>query len=387
MNSKALFLCALVALSSPCKAAKFTVLHSFGSAGDGAQPLGALSLDSKGNIYGTTEGGGTDEKGTVFVVHGNGTEKVIHSFRGGHDGSEPVSGVVSSAAGLFCGVEPLGGRRGGGTVFGISPKGKKTVLYAFRGGRHDGRYPQGSLTIFPNGTIYGTTVAGGTQDFGTIFNLTPDGTETVLHSLTDAEGDDAALGVIGDANGVLYGVAGAGGSSFEGTIFSLTPGGVYTVLHNFTGVQNSDGTYPSGGLVFGLDGNLYGVTQLGGVNNGGTLFRISPDGTNYEILHAFEGSAGGNADDGSLPQGNLAIDGAGNVFGTTKSGGADATAGTVFEYTSDGSYRIVHTFIAATDGASPVSGVTVGPKNTLYGTTNLGGLNNRGTVFSIKLTN
>jgi uncharacterized repeat protein (TIGR03803 family) len=388
MNPKALLLCALVALPSPCAAAVFKVLHNFGAAGDGGEPIGSLVLDENGNIYGATISDSSAGFGTVFVVHRNGTEAVLHTFQNARDGSSPDSGLVAGPTGVFYGSTISGGKHKAGTVFAITAKGRLTTVYPFVGGRHDGGGPQGSLIVGAIGTIFGTAATGGSaKNDGTVFGLTPDGTETTLHTFTGNDGADPELGVISDSNFNLYGATRFGGSSSAGTVFSIAPDGTHKVLHTFTGVPDNDGADPLGGLVFGPDGKLYGTTSFGGVNKGGILYRLSPNGSNYEIVHAFQGSGGGNPNDGKTPEGNLSIDSAGNIFGTTAEGGAGTTAGTVFEYSAAGTYRVVHSFTAATDGAEPVSGVTPGPNNTLYGTAEFGGPSNRGTVFSIRLTN
>ena len=318
------------------------ILYSFaGGTADGADPNGGLIIDGAGNLYGTTGRGGADGLGTVFEVSATGTERVLHSFVGGPtDGSNPAAGLVVDGAGNLYGTTYGGGASGLGTVFEVSATGAERILHSFAGGAADGANPSAHLVIDSAGILYGTTYGGGASGLGTVFEVSATGTESILHSFaggpTDGASPDAGLLLDGD---ILYGTTSSGSfltaqnggaactnNSGCGTVFGLGINGFpqYTV-HAFVGGP-TDGQDPVGGLLLGSDGNLYGTTYTGGANaNGaGTVFQITPAGET--VLYSF---AGGTTD-GAGPAGGLAMDSAGNLYGTTQAGGASG-AGTVFE--------------------------------------------------------
>jgi uncharacterized repeat protein (TIGR03803 family) len=208
------------------------VLHSFGLAADGADPVGSL-IKVKGTLYGTTSGGGlhkcgTFRCGTVFSIATGGTEKVLYSFSGPPDGEDPAAGLIDVGGTLY-GTTAGGGALGGGTIFSISlPSGTERVLYSFRG--PDGVFPEAGL-IEVGGMLYGTTAKGGAYpcgvsgvQCGTVFSVTTSGAEKVLHSFgngTDGAGPAASLI---DVNGTLYGTTELGGGAYnDGTVFAITP--------------------------------------------------------------------------------------------------------------------------------------------------------------------
>ena len=318
------------------------ILYSFaGGTADGADPNGGLIIDGAGNLYGTTGRGGADGLGTVFEVSATGTERVLHSFVGGPtDGSNPAAGLVVDGAGNLYGTTYGGGASGLGTVFEVSATGAERILHSFAGGAADGANPSARLVIDSAGNLYGTTYGGGASGLGTVFEVSATGTESILYSFaggpTDGASPDAGLLLDGD---ILYGTTSSGSfltaqnggaactnNSGCGTVFGLGINGFpqYTV-HAFVGGP-TDGQDPVGGLLLGSDGNLYGTTYTGGANaNGaGTVFQITPAGET--VLYSF---AGGTTD-GAGPAGGLAMDSAGNLYGTTQAGGASG-AGTVFE--------------------------------------------------------
>jgi uncharacterized repeat protein (TIGR03803 family) len=276
---------------------KLTVLYQFAGGFDGASPIGGLISDADGNLYGTTAGGGVgcdgNGCGTVFKVTPKGKETVLHAFTGGNDGAEPAGELVADADGNLYGTTQQGGSvacdgDGCGTVFKLTPAGQETVLYAFPSGGHSGVWPQGHLVIDAEGNLYGTTREGGdyhawcSGGCGTVFKLAPDGKETVLYAF--AGGSDGFVpvgGVIADGNGNLYGTTLGGGSSNCssgcGTVFKVTPEGKERLLYTFTG--GDDGMHPFAGLLADTKGNLYGTTERGGGAgcNGqgcGTVFKV-----------------------------------------------------------------------------------------------------------------
>ncbi len=261
-----------------------------GTSGDGAQPYSDLVIDKSGNLYGTTYGGGTYNLGTVFElskVNGVWTETLLHSFRGNGDGVEPYAGLLMAGSGTFYGTTIYGGHYGNGTVFKLfQSRGawKLKIIYSFTGGS-DGYEPWGTLIKDKSGALYGTTKFGGTTDEGTVFMLSRSAgkwTETTLHEF-DSFNEDGANPIAGlrwSPSGSLYGTTSYGGHCGPpgtGTVFELTQsGGVWTetILHCFAG--NADGSYPQGGIILDKNGALYGTTALGGTDNLGTVWKITP---------------------------------------------------------------------------------------------------------------
>src|ERR1039458_10243465 len=328
-----------------------TVLHSFTPYyGDGTGPSAGLIFDAAGNLYGTTRGGGTYGAGTVFELTpaggGSWTEKVLYSFGAyGTDGVVPYAGLIFDAAGNLYGTTNAGGTYYQyGTVFELTPAGggnwTETVLHNFVANGTDGYYPWAGLAFDRFGNLYGTTQDGGTYVVGTVFELTPAGggnwTETVLHNFNN-NGTDGIIplaGLIFDAAGNLYGTTTEGGTPGGGTVFELTPagGGSWTekVLYNFN-YNGTDGWGPQVGLVFDAAGNLYGTTPWGGTYTDGTVFELTPAGSGgwtETVLHNFNEFGNG---DGYYPLAGLILDAAGNLYGTTSVGGTYYNYGTVFE--------------------------------------------------------
>ena len=353
-----------------------TILHSFNASGDGAYPEAGVVLDKKGNLYGTTSFGGAYGYGTVFKVTPSGAETILHTFGGGGDGAYPEAGVVLDKKRNLYGTTSFGGGSGYGTVFKVTPSGAETILYGFGASGQEG-IPYGGVILDKLGNLYGTTTYGGTYDLGTVFELTPSGTETILYSFggTSRDGYYPQASLVLDKKGNLYGTTLAGGTYYEGTVFKLTPSGTETVLYSF-GSVNEDGYYPQAALTLGKKGNLYGTTPEGGAYDAGTVFEVTPSGTET-ILHSF-----GASGDGVNPYGSLALDTQGNLYSTTAFGGAYGS-GTVFEVTPSGTETVLYSFGANGDGANPYSGLILNKLGNLYGTTQLGGANNQGTVFQV----
>jgi len=212
------------------------VLHNFGSGMDGLNPKAGLIFDAAGNLYGTTYYGGTHSSGTVFELTPNGdgswTEKVLHNFGSGMDGQYPWAGLIFDAAGNLYGTTADGGSHGrGGIVFEMSPDGSggwtEKILHNFNSGK-DGGFPEAGLIFDGNGNLYGTTGAGGSLNWGTAFEMTPDGsggwTEFLLHNFgIGNDGRSPYSGLVFDNAGHLYGTTNAGSTYGEGMVFEITP--------------------------------------------------------------------------------------------------------------------------------------------------------------------
>ncbi len=278
------------------------VLHSFGNPygyygakGDGTDPLAGLILDSAGNLYGTTAYGGDLECagygcGTVFKLTPKGKEKSVYKekvlYRFGRskgDGNNPYAGLIFDNDGNLYGTTFDGGYYGYGTVFELTAAGKEKVLYSFGRYKGDGLHPQSALIFDHAGNLYSTTTYGGAYGYGTVFELTADGTEKILYSFGSQAGDaEFPLGnLIFDSYGNLYGSAYFGGAYYAGAAFELTAAGTETVLYSF-GSETNDVIYPYGGVIFDTNGNLYGTTAFGGdlaceaPYGCGTVFKLTP---------------------------------------------------------------------------------------------------------------
>jgi uncharacterized repeat protein (TIGR03803 family) len=285
--------------------------------------------DAAGNLYGTASGGGAYNLGTVFKLDPAGTLTVLHNFTGGTDGANPFAGVTLDGKGnlygtaIYGGDLNCGGGSGCGTVFRVDGSGKFSVLYAFTGGNDGGIPYVGSLLLDSAGNLIGTTIGGGTYGQGTIFKVHPDGSETTLYSFTGGrDGGEPYSGLIVDGQGNLKGTTLEGGSAGIGTVFKLSATGQEKVLYTFSQPADGEGDY--GRLLLDTKGNLYGTTTYGGTDGVGLVFEISPDGTET-VLHNFVEST-----DGGIPVGGLVMDSQGNLYGTAQVGGAHGV-GTVFK--------------------------------------------------------
>jgi uncharacterized repeat protein (TIGR03803 family) len=230
--------------------------------------------DSAGNIYGTTQTGGTAGAGVVFKVNAAGEETVLYSFTGGSDGGFPYGGVVQDSSGNLYGTTNGGGTAGFGVVFKLDTAGNETVLYSFAGGA-DGGLPYSGVIRDSAGNLYGTAQFGGTAYAGVVYKLDTAGQESVLYSFTGgADGGQPYAGVIRDSAGNLYGTTIGGGAAGAGVVYELDTVGQETVLYSFTG--GADGGQPYAGVIRDSAGNLYGTTNSGGKESSGVVFKLVP---------------------------------------------------------------------------------------------------------------
>jgi uncharacterized repeat protein (TIGR03803 family) len=384
-------LLALLLLATVAWAGTEKVLYRFAGGRDGSEPAGILIFDKAGNLYGVTDAGGNAACtcGTVFKLaptsSGFWKHTVLHTFVGGKDGFSPTAGLVTDAAGNLYGTTIFGGGTGCGgigcgTVFELSPAGgwTETVLYRFTDG-DDGSEPAGGVVLDGKGNLYGTAAQGGVSGNGTVFELTPGSgggwVEITLHSFgAPHDGGAPAAPLTITASGTLYGVAQAGGAYGAGSVFRLVPnssgGWTENVLHDFTG-SGVDGAEPTGPLVF-KDGNLYGIAADSGTYNAGLVFELTPAHGNWplQVIYAF---TGGN--DGGNPSGGIKFDNDGNMYGTTEVGGFYQW-GTVFELVPQvgGGWQetVLYDFKGQNDGGSPSYGVVNrGGTGALYGMSDL----------------
>jgi uncharacterized repeat protein (TIGR03803 family) len=386
---------ASIALGCPTvHSQQLTVLHNFTNS-QSSVPLGRLVLTG-GTLYGTAAHGGSNDQGLVYAVNTDGTSfAVLHDFSSDTNGGVPEGGLLLSGDTLY-GTTALGGTNGPwGTVFSLGTNGSNfAVLHSFTADPQIGQHPHPRLML-SGSTLYGVASGQASPGWGSLFSIQTDGSgfdslytfttpmrlpEPPVFTNSDGEQPNGALI---PAGGVLYGTAYGGGPSGYGTVFSVTPdGNNFTVLHAF--INSPDGAYVRGGLVL-ADGALYGTTWLGGSDNQGTVYSIHTDGTGYQVLHNFLT----NGVDGISPWSGLTLWNH-TLYGTTERGGTNAH-GTIFSINTNGlAYTVFHTFVLPSgnftnaEGTEPTGDLMISG-HTLYGTTQRGGSAGFGTVFRVAL--
>jgi uncharacterized repeat protein (TIGR03803 family) len=373
----------------------YKVLHAFGKGNDGGGLFDSLVVDAKGNLYGTTWGGGAYGYGTVFELTpdsgGRWTETILHSFCAKPhctDGALPFAGLVLDAA---------------GNLFGASD----TATFEMTHKNGDWNFIILCDCITPSvfdaaGNLYG--IGGpGKHNGGAAVELSPvsgDWKETVLYSFCSQppgcrDGEPPEWNVAWDAAGNLYGTTKFGGNGSPACPGSAGCGVVYQleavgsgkwkhhVLHRFAAFSG-DGQLPYAGVVADSKGNIYGTTLQGGKS--GTVFKLArlPDGNWKEtILYDFRNAG----EDGGGPMGGVTFDRSGNLYGTASGGGdPSCQCGVVFKMTLSAkgkwNYTVLHRF-KGTDGWSPEASLVVDDKGNTYGTTVAGGAGGAGVVFEI----
>jgi uncharacterized repeat protein (TIGR03803 family) len=397
-------------------AAKSTVLYSFSGGSDGLAPTSGVIEDKAGNLYSTTDAGGSSDHGTVFKLAPNGKETVLYSFAGGSDGEYPQAGLAEDARGNFYGTTTQGGSDDLGTVFKLAPDGTETVLHSFAGGYNDGSSPLAGVIVDAKGNLYGTTQDGGSTvcpgTCGVVFEITSNGRERIIYKFAGSpDGAYPLSSLLMDKAGNLYGTTLGGGVQSDfcgvgcGTVFELSPAGKNswseTVIYSFQGDGN-DTTNPWANVIADSAGNLYGTATLGGNYNDchfggcGAVFELSPAGQGVwteNVLYIFTGGK-----DGDTPYAGLVRDAAGNLYGTTFSGMDSANCdfygcGAAYKIAPDGTETTIHTFKGgAKDAANSSANLIIDAKGDLYGTSQAGGsgpCNDEGqlgcgTVFRLK---
>jgi uncharacterized repeat protein (TIGR03803 family) len=401
----ALVVVSLLVSSPVCQAQTFAVLHNFTGGQDGAAPVSGLTIDAAGNLYGTTLNGGSQNCfegcGVVFkLTHKNGawTLAPLYEFAGGTDAYWPSARVVFGPEGTLYGTSEYGGtgcsgEGGCGTVFNLRPPPTvcrsvlcpwvENILYSFQN-TPDGWSPYASVSFDQSGNLYGTTSGGG-LGYGVAYKLSKmqsSWTESVIYSFNFQDGFLPNAELTPDQSGNLYGTTEAGGTNNEGTVFELTPSGsdwTENVLVNFPG--SSNGLSPLAGVAFDPSGNLYGATAF---TNNAIVFELTPSGGNWDIntLYTFGGPSGSGS---AGPLETLTVDAGGSLYGVTSAYGAYGF-GNVFKLTRSGNgwtYSDLHDFTGGSDGGGGLTNVVLDANGNLYGTAEFGGTNNKGVVWEI----
>jgi uncharacterized repeat protein (TIGR03803 family) len=283
---------------------------------DGIDAVAPVTLATDGNYYGTTAFGGSAGLGVLFKVTTAGSLTVLHSFAGGADGSFPDAAPIEASDGNLYGTthgDPA-------TIYKYTRSGVFSTIY--QADDAHGQPIVAPLLQAADGNFYGVGQAGGTNKCGTIFKITREGHVLQTYSFTCGKGGSSpSASLIQASDGNFYGTTASGGTAALGTVFKMNQSGAVSILYSFQGTP--DGDIPAAPLVEGTDGNLYGTSELGGTNNIGTLFQISPGGA-YKQLYSFQSGTG------QFPAATLLQHTSGAFYGTAVQGGAN-NFGAVFK--------------------------------------------------------
>jgi uncharacterized repeat protein (TIGR03803 family) len=349
-------------------AGKYKTLYSFGaSSSDGISPSGQIALDAKGDLFGTCSAGGASGAGTIWEVAANGKYKTIYSFGAtGTDGQGPLGGVTLDSKGDLFGTCNVGGGTGAGTVWEVTASGVYKSLYSFGESSSDGASPRAGVTLDAEGDLFGTCNSGGAKGLGTVWEIEAGGKSVTLHSFgaSSTDGTFPSAGVVLDSKGDLFGTCFSGGAKGMGTAWEIPAKEKYVVLHSFD-ATSTDGLNP-GAVVLDAGGDLLGECQSGGTKALGTVWEITGTGA-YKTLHSF----GVTGTDGQSPVG-LTVDAAGDLVGTAFTGGSNS--GTAWKLSKSGAYGSLYVFGQSPDGSNPVGPLVLNAKGNLFGSCLNGGL-------------
>lgn len=353
---------------------------------DGATPAGQLLDGGDGNLYGITGTGGESTNGVIFRLDlATSQFVVLHSLAADRSqGALPLGGLTALPDTALVGVTSQGGAHGGGTLFRLSREGGNfAVLHHFGADANDGKTPKSRLLLASDGFLYGTTEAGGTNNAGTIFRLSPNGANyEVLHQFKPpAEGKAPDFGLVEGLDGRLYGVTASGGVDNLGTVYRFRPADKkLEVLHQFRLANRGLGYRPSALKFNPAKSLLWGTTLSGGSADGGVFFQLKPDGTDYQVLGDLVG-----AHNGRFLYGELTLTPDGRLISATLTGGAEQAGTLVAWNSSSGQLQLLYTFLpGGLDARTPSSDLLEGQDGYLYGTTSQGGNHGRGTVFRVQ---
>jgi uncharacterized repeat protein (TIGR03803 family) len=299
-----------------------TVVYSFDDT-HGAQPNGGLTLGTDGYLYGTTYYGGSTGFGTIFKITTGGALTSLHTFNGTTEGNGPLAAPIEGLDGNFYGTTSDGGGEVFGTVYKMTPAGAVSVLYTFGG---SDRYPY-ALALGTDGDFYGTFTGGGTDGYGGIFKITPNGAFTMLNPFDGSNGQFPESRIIQASDGSFYGTTNDGGSGSAGVVYEMTRAGVLTDLISFA--NNGLGYGPYAGLLQATDGNFYGAAESNPGVSLGVIYQLTPSGTHSMLFNL---TNTGGAYPGAYPQVPLFQHTTGTIYGDTEGGG---TAGMGVLYSLD----------------------------------------------------
>lgn len=363
---------ALAAFTGAQAAPVYTDLHDFANTPDGSLPIAGVRFDANDNMYGTTFNGGALGLGILFKIGTDGAYTIVHDFGTAGDGKNPeCQPTIDRSTGDIYGTTTAGGAHSYGTIWKLAGDGTYTVLYSLDG-VNDGAGPVAPMLLDRLGNLYGTALQSVGKSGGTVFKFSSDGVFTVLHAFTGPDGLAPEGTIVRDRAGNLYGTAFFGGDFNVGVVYKVAPDGTFTKLYDFTG--GADGRFPVGGVDNDQAGNIYGTTFFGGTAGVGNVWKLAPDGT-FTTLYSFTGGA-----DGAYPEGDVLRVGT-YLYGTTFNGGTN-DGGVIWRLALvDGTETVLHAFNGP-EGLNPAAGQLTANHGVLYGTTPSGGASGNGVVFS-----
>jgi uncharacterized repeat protein (TIGR03803 family) len=357
--------------TSIAQIAKLTRLYSFDGRA-GANPIYASLVQGQdGLLYGATVYGGDKNLGAIFKIDTLGNITTLHSFSGS-DGSYPWGGLILGLDGDFYGTTPTGGLGGFGIIYRISSEGNFAVLHNFLSYPTGGGYPYLPPILAADGSFYGVTEIGGPQNAGILYRITGDGRFNVLYNFSS--GFDTIFSPVQGPNGNLYVTTIQGGADNCGSLAEISTRGV--LVSQFSFDCTTDGKYPLSSLTLAADGNFYGVTDQGGADSGGVLFKVSKN-LDFTVVHDFNSGA----NDGIDPEAGLVEATNGKLYGVTLSGGS-RDLGTIYSVSRDGS---IDNIVSWTVEVQAQAAMVQHTNGVLYGLTYEGGNYGMGMVYSLRL--
>jgi uncharacterized repeat protein (TIGR03803 family) len=401
----------LLGAAAGAQTAQFTTLTNLNGT-NGFFPYAALTLDTAGNLFGSSYEGGSNNFGAVIEVTPNGTVIPFYSFAAGvsdglrftnSTGGFPYGGLILAHDGGLYGPANSGGTNGTGLIFKITTNGLVLPFFTFNttaanaaGAQtnYSGTTPEGKLALGADGNFYGTGYQGGLYGRGNVFKLTTNGMLTKLADFNGTNGSSPEAGLTAGNDGNFYGVTYSGGTNGNGTIFKVTTNGNFTSLYSFsTGAvtasfsyTNAEGANPAAALTLGPDSLLYGTTHSGGPNGYGTIFKVTTNGV-LTTLAVF------NNTNGALPLSELIPASDGSFYGTCPGGGTNK-AGAIFKLTTNGTLTLLYSFEPSVNsghgltnysGTGPYAALAIGSDGAFYGTTTTGGGLGDGTVYKFSI--
>ena len=367
----------VLAVSSLARAAPpiVQIVHSFnGSDGRSPSTEAPLVRGPLGSVFGVTQVGGATDEGAMFFVDPLDGFHLIRSFStGGERGVYPNSLAFSDDGTLF-GTTAFGGAYGCGTLFRVGWTGSAGTVHSFDCVK--GNIPSGRIVV-RDGSVIGSTGSGGSTSGGSIYRVSSTGEITVLYEVAQHFSNEAGMywGLRSAPNGDLIGATmGWDIGDFHGVVLRVDAAGVTTILHTFGG--GADGSRPTSAPVVAADGTIYGTTFQGGLQDSGTVYKISPQG-DYSVLYSFTPDQAG-------PFSGLVLGHNGRLYGTTVYGGQTGN-GTVFELKTNGQLRVVYEFNGVNNFGYPQGGLVETTPGTFYGTTGGGGDFQLGTIYKLKV--
>lgn len=360
-------------------------IHAFGTNSlDGINGWGPLTFGSDGWLYGCARNGAIAGGGVAFKLRPDGRDyTVLRRFQSATDGATPLGGIIEGSDGRLYGTTSLGGTNNAGTVFALNKDGSGfTVLRHFLS-TGDCRNPQAELLEGSDGALYGTAYNGGGFGRGGIFKLNKDGSGYAIINGLNFGGTEAPSqplgGLIEALDGLLYGTTELGGLSNKGTIFRMAKDGSSNAVLKSLGLVAGGAANPSGTLLQARDGFLYGTTYSGGPSNVGAVVKLSPDGSFFSVIFGF----GTNSFGGLEPRAGLTEAPNGQLLGTTRIGGGTVNEGVIYRLNRNGSgYENLRSFGSGNNpGGRARSPLLGAPGGVFFGMTFGGGVNDRGVIF------